>query len=46
MATAPTLFTTLQQRLSYRTRERWFRRVVERRKPERLRGFFDANSGF
>ncbi len=46
MATAPTLFTTLQQRLSYRTRERWFRRVVERRKPERLPGFFDANSGF
>jgi 2-polyprenyl-3-methyl-5-hydroxy-6-metoxy-1,4-benzoquinol methylase len=46
MATAPTLFTTLQQRLSYRTRERWFRRVVERRKAERLQGFFDANSGF
>jgi hypothetical protein len=32
MTTAPTLFTTLQQRLSYRTRESWFRRVVERRK--------------
>lgn len=46
MATAPTLFTTLQQRLSYRTRERWFRRVVERRKAERLPGFFDANPGF
>ncbi len=46
MATAPTLFRTLQQRLSYRTRERWFRRVVERRKPERVPGFFDANSAF
>jgi 2-polyprenyl-3-methyl-5-hydroxy-6-metoxy-1,4-benzoquinol methylase len=46
MATAPTLFATLQQRLSYRTRERWFRQVVERRKPERPRGFFDNYSGF
>ena len=46
MTTAPTLFTMLHQRVSYRTRERWFRRVVERRKLERLRGFFDANSGF
>jgi 2-polyprenyl-3-methyl-5-hydroxy-6-metoxy-1,4-benzoquinol methylase len=46
MATAPTVFTMLQQRLSYQTRERWFRRVVERRKPERRLGFFDANSGF
>ena len=46
MATAPTLLATLQQRLSYRTRERWFRRVVERRKPERPLGFFDDYSGF
>lgn len=46
MTTAPPLFTTLKQRLSYRTRERWFRRVVEHRKPERLLGFFDAHPGF
>ena len=46
MSTAPTLFTMLHQHLSYQTRERWFRRVVERRKPARLPGFFDANPSF
>ena len=46
MATAPTLFRTLQQHLLYRTRERWFRRVVKRREPERMPGHFDTNSAF
>ena len=36
----------LHQGFSYRTRERWYRRVVERRKSARLLGFFDANSDF
>jgi 2-polyprenyl-3-methyl-5-hydroxy-6-metoxy-1,4-benzoquinol methylase len=38
----PSFFSELQQRLSYTSRERWFRTMVRLKKQTRDRGFFDS----